>query len=44
MYPLRSINIDDAFYFSSPVGFTGHVAFDLDQFAEMLSIVPCRFD
>jgi len=40
LYPLRSIPIDDAFYFSSPVGYTGHVAFDMDQFAEMLQIVP----
>lgn len=40
MYPLRSMCVNKAFYFSSPVGFTGHVAFDLDQFAEMLSIVP----
>jgi alpha-amylase len=40
MYPLRSINIDNAFYFSSEVGYTGHVAFDLDQLTEMLSIVP----
>ena len=40
LYPLRSLPVDDAFYFSSPVGYTGHVAFDLDQFAEMLQIVP----
>lgn len=40
LYPLRSLAIDNAFYFSSPVGLTGHVAFDLDQFAEMLQIVP----
>ncbi|PKL59699.1 MAG: alpha-amlyase, partial [Methanomicrobiales archaeon HGW-Methanomicrobiales-4] len=40
LYPLRSLCIDSAFYFSSPVGYTGHVAFDLDQFVEMLSIVP----
>ncbi len=38
--PLRSVSIDDAFYFSSPVGYTGHVAFDLDQLVEMLQIVP----
>ena len=40
MNPLRSLCVDKAFYFSSPVGYTGHVAFDIDQFAEMLSIVP----
>lgn len=40
LYPLRSLPIDDAFYFSSPVGYTGHVAFDMDQFADMLQIVP----
>lgn len=40
LYPLRSLGVDDAFYFSSAVGLTGHVAFDLDQFAEMLSVVP----
>lgn len=40
LYPLRSLPADDAFYFSSLVGSTGHVAFDLDQFAEMLQIVP----
>ncbi|MBP9009174.1 MAG: glycoside hydrolase family 57 protein [Methanospirillum sp.] len=40
LYPLRTIPIDDAFYFSSPVGYTGHVAFDMDQFADMLQIVP----
>ncbi|PWR75070.1 glycoside hydrolase family 57 protein [Methanospirillum stamsii] len=40
LFPLRSLSVDDAFYFSSPVGYTGHVAFDLDQFAEMLQIVP----
>ena len=40
LFPLRSLPVDDAFYFSSPVGYTGHVAFDLDQFAEMLQIVP----
>ena len=40
LYPLRSIPIDYAFYFSSPVGYTGHVAFDMDQFAEMLQMVP----
>ncbi|HWQ66991.1 MAG TPA: alpha-amylase [Methanospirillum sp.] len=40
MYPLRTVTVDKAFYFSSPVGYTGHVAFDLDQFSEMLSIAP----
>jgi alpha-amylase len=40
LMPLRSLCINQAFYFSSPVGYTGHVAFDLNQFAEMLSIVP----
>jgi alpha-amylase len=40
MYPLRSLYIDDAFYFSSPFGYTGHVAFDLDQFVDMLSQAP----
>ena len=40
LFPLRSLSVDDAFYFSSPVGFTGHVAFDLDHFGEMLSIAP----
>jgi alpha-amylase len=40
MYPLRSMYIEDAFYFSSPYGYTGHVAFDLDHFVEMLSQSP----
>ena len=40
LYPLRTVSIDDAFYFSSPVGYTGHVAFDMDQFAEMLQVTP----
>ena len=40
LYPLRSMSIDRAFYFSSSSGLTGHVAFDVDQFAEMLPMVP----
>jgi len=40
LYPLRSVSIDEAFYFSSPFGYTGHVAFDIDQFAEMLQYAP----
>jgi len=40
LYPLRSMYINDAFYFSSQFGYTGHVAFDLDHFAEMLSQAP----
>lgn len=40
MFPLRTVNVTNAFYFSSPVGLTGHVAFDVDQFTEMLSLVP----
>lgn len=37
---LRSLPVDQAFYFSSPVGLTGHVAFDLDHFADMLQYAP----
>ena len=40
IYPFRSLPVEDAFYFSSPVGLTGHVAFSLVQFAEMIPIVP----
>ena len=40
LHPLRSLPIDDAFYFGSEAGYTGHVAFDMDQFADMLQLAP----
>lgn len=40
LYPLRSLPVNDAFYFSSKFGYTGHVAFDMDQFSDMLQLAP----
>jgi hypothetical protein len=37
---LRILSPETAFHFSSPSGFIGHTAYSLDQFCELLSIVP----
>jgi len=40
LYPLRSLPVEDAFNFSSPIGLTGHVAFSLVQLADLVPVVP----
>jgi alpha-amylase len=37
---LRVLSPEQAFYFAGPGGFIGHTAYNLDQFEEMLCIVP----
>jgi len=37
---LRILSPETAFHFSSPSGFIGHTTYSLDQFCELLSIVP----
>jgi len=37
---LRILSPESAFHFSSPSGFIGHTAYSLDQFCELLSILP----
>jgi len=37
---LRTLSPETAFYFNSPSGFIGHTAYNLDQFCELVSIVP----
>ncbi len=37
---LRSLSPETAFHFSCPSGFTGYTAYSLDQFCELLPIVP----
>jgi len=37
---LRTLTPETAFYFSSPSGFIGHTAYSLDQFCELVSLVP----
>jgi alpha-amylase len=37
---LRTLPPDLAFHFSSPTGFIGHAAYNLDQFEELLYLVP----
>lgn len=37
---LRVLAPEDAFYFAGPAGFIGHTAYSLDQFEELLHVVP----
>ena len=37
---LRTLSPENAFYFHSPAGFIGYTAYSLDQFCELVSIVP----
>ena len=37
---LRTLSPENAFYFHSPSGFIGYTAYSLDQFCELVSIVP----
>jgi alpha-amylase len=37
---LRILAPEDAFHFASPAGFIGHTAYSLDQFEELLHVVP----
>jgi alpha-amylase len=37
---LRTVSPEQAFHFASPSGFIGHTAYNLDQFEELLSIIP----
>jgi alpha-amylase len=37
---LRTVPPEEAFYFSSPKGFVGYVAYNLDQLCELLRVVP----
>ncbi len=37
---LRALSPEQAFHFAGPTGFVGYVAYNLDQFLELLSIVP----
>nr|WP_321352104.1 alpha-amylase [uncultured Methanoregula sp.] len=37
---LRTLSPEQAFHFAGPTGFIGHTAYNLDQFEELLFIVP----
>jgi len=37
---LRVLAPEDAFHFAGPAGFIGHTAYSLDQFEELLHVVP----
>jgi alpha-amylase len=37
---LRTLSPETAFHFATPAGFTGYTAYNLDQFCELLNIVP----
>jgi alpha-amylase len=37
---LRSLSPENAFHFTAPSGFIGYAAYSLDQFCELLAIVP----
>jgi alpha-amylase len=37
---LRTLSPENAFHFASPAGYIGYTAYNLDQFCELLSIVP----
>jgi alpha-amylase len=37
---LRSLSPENAFHFTAPAGFVGYTAYSLDQFCELVSIVP----
>jgi alpha-amylase len=37
---LRTLSPETAFHFATPAGYTGYTAYNLDQFCELLNIVP----
>ena len=37
---LRTLPPEQAFHFAGPTGFIGHTAYNLDQFEELLYVVP----
>jgi hypothetical protein len=37
---LRILAPDQAFHFAGPAGFIGHTAYSLDQFEELLQVIP----
>ena len=37
---LRTLTPEQAFHFAGPSGFIGHTAYNLDQFEELLYVVP----
>lgn len=39
-YKLRTFSPDQAFHFAGKDGYTGHAAFDLDQFSDLIAIIP----
>jgi hypothetical protein len=39
-YRLRTLSPDQAFHFAGESGYTGHVAYDLDQFSDLIAIIP----
>jgi alpha-amylase len=40
LYKLRSLAPHEAFHFTGDYGYTGHVAYDLDQFSDLIGIIP----
>ena len=39
-YRLRTLSSDQAFHFAGESGYTGHAAYDLDQFSDLIAIIP----
>ena len=39
-YKLRTLSPDQAFHFAGKSGYTGHTAYDLDQFSDLIAIIP----
>jgi len=39
-YRLRTLPPQKAFHFAGESGYTGHVAYDLDQFSDLIAIIP----
>jgi alpha-amylase len=37
---LRTLTTEEAFHFASPCGYVGYAAYSLDQFCDLLSVVP----
>lgn len=37
---LRTLTMEEAFHFSSPSGYIGYTAFNLDQFCDLIRVVP----
>ena len=37
---LRTLTPEEAFHFASPYGFVGYAAYSLDQFCDLLRVVP----